>query len=40
VIVMGASLRHDVYRRLMGSLPLRVLARTSSSVLLAKQPPG
>jgi nucleotide-binding universal stress UspA family protein len=39
VIMLGASLRHDVYRRLVGSLPLRILARTPSSVLLAKRPP-
>ncbi len=39
VICMGASLRHDVYRRMKGSLPLQILARTKSSVLLAKLPP-
>ena len=36
VIVMGASLRHDVYRRMLGSLPMQVLARSQSSILLAK----
>jgi hypothetical protein len=36
---MGASLRHDVHRRVRGSLPLQVLAKTDSSVLLAKLPP-
>jgi nucleotide-binding universal stress UspA family protein len=39
VIVMGASLRHDVYRRMLGSLPMQVLARTDASVLLVKLPP-
>ena len=39
VIVMGASLRHDVYRRMMGSLPLQVLSKTDASVLLVKLPP-
>ena len=36
VIFMGASLRHDIYRRLMGSLPIQILARTASSVLVVK----
>ncbi|RJQ71445.1 MAG: universal stress protein [Desulfobacteraceae bacterium] len=39
VIVMGASLRHDVYRRMLGALPLQVLERTPASVLLVKQLP-
>ncbi len=39
VIVMGASLRHDVYRRMLGSLPMQVLAQTDASVLLVKLPP-
>ncbi len=39
VVVMGASLRHDVHRRVRGSLPLHVLAKTESSLLLAKLPP-
>jgi nucleotide-binding universal stress UspA family protein len=39
VITMGASLRHDVYRRMRGSLPMEVLARTESSLLLVKLPP-
>jgi nucleotide-binding universal stress UspA family protein len=39
VVVMGGSLRHDVHRRVRGSLPLQVLSRTESSVLLAKVPP-
>ena len=38
VIVMGASLRHDVYRRMRGSLPIEILARTESTVLLVKLP--
>ena len=36
VIVMGASLRHDIYRRMLGSLPMQVLSRSQSSILLAK----
>lgn len=36
VIFIGASLRHDVYRRLKGSLAIQILARTASSVLVAK----
>ena len=39
LILMGASMRHDVYRRTRGSLPIRVLARTKASVLLSKAPP-
>jgi nucleotide-binding universal stress UspA family protein len=39
VIVMGASLRHDVYRRMLGSLSMQVLSQTESSVLLVKLPP-
>jgi nucleotide-binding universal stress UspA family protein len=39
VIVMGASLRHDVYRRMLGSLPMQVLTQTNASVLLVKLPP-
>ncbi len=39
VIVMGASLRHDVYRRMLGSLPMQVLSHTDASVLLVKLPP-
>ena len=39
VIFLGASLRHDVYRRLLGSLPIQILARTKSSVLVAKALP-
>jgi nucleotide-binding universal stress UspA family protein len=39
VIVMGASLRHDVMRRMLGSLPIQVLDLTDSSLLLAKLPP-
>lgn len=39
VIVMGASLRHDVYRRMMGSMTMQVLTRTGSSFLLVKEPP-
>jgi nucleotide-binding universal stress UspA family protein len=39
VIVMGASLRHDVYRRMMGSMTMQILTRTDASFLLIKQPP-
>jgi nucleotide-binding universal stress UspA family protein len=39
LLVMGASMRHDVYRRTRGSLPMRVLACTTASVLLSKAPP-
>ena len=39
VIFVGASLRHDVYRRLLGSLPMQILARTKSSVLVVKALP-
>ena len=38
VIVMGASLRHDLVRRLKGSLPLEIIAKTEASVLLVKLP--
>jgi nucleotide-binding universal stress UspA family protein len=40
VVVMGATLRHDVHYRVRGSLPLQILAKTESSVLLAKLSPG
>jgi nucleotide-binding universal stress UspA family protein len=39
IIMMGASLRHDVYRRMLGSLPMRILERTPSSVLIVKRLP-
>ena len=39
VIFVGASLRHDIYRRLLGSLPMQILARTKSSVLVVKALP-
>ena len=39
VIVMGATLRHDVHHRVRGSLPLQLLSKTESSLLLAKLPP-
>jgi nucleotide-binding universal stress UspA family protein len=39
VVVMGATLRHDLHHRVTGSLPLQVLKETRSSVLLVKQPP-
>jgi nucleotide-binding universal stress UspA family protein len=36
VIFIGASLRHDVYRRLKGSLATQILARSAASVLVVK----
>jgi nucleotide-binding universal stress UspA family protein len=39
VIMMGAGLRHDVYKRMMGSLPIQILSRTESSMILVKLPP-
>jgi nucleotide-binding universal stress UspA family protein len=36
VIFMGASLRHDVYRRLVGSLPMQLLDASAASVLVVK----
>jgi nucleotide-binding universal stress UspA family protein len=36
VIFLGASLRHDIYRRLMGSLAIQILDRTAASVLVVK----
>jgi nucleotide-binding universal stress UspA family protein len=38
VIVMGESHMHDVRRRTLGSLPLKVLSRTDASFLMVKQP--
>jgi nucleotide-binding universal stress UspA family protein len=38
IIVMGESQMHDVRRRTFGSLPMKVLARTDSSFLMAKHP--
>lgn len=39
VIVLGASLRHDVYRRMLVSPPMQILTQTNASVLLIKLPP-
>ena len=39
VVVMGATLRHDLHHRVRGSLPLQVLSETESTVLLVKLPP-
>ncbi|MGD2271758.1 MAG: universal stress protein [Desulfobacterales bacterium] len=39
VLMMGASLRHDVYKRMRGSLPIKILSRTESSMILVKRPP-
>lgn len=38
LIVLGESGKHDVRRRTIGTLPLRILAHTDASVLLVKQP--
>jgi nucleotide-binding universal stress UspA family protein len=38
VIVMGESHMHDVRRRTLGTLPLKVLPRTDASFLMVKQP--
>lgn len=38
LLVMGESGKHDVHRRTIGTLPLRILPRTDASVLLVKQP--
>jgi nucleotide-binding universal stress UspA family protein len=38
VIVMGESHMHDVRRRTLGTLPLKVMPRTDASFLLVKQP--
>jgi nucleotide-binding universal stress UspA family protein len=39
VIMMGASLRHDIYKRMLGSLPIQILSKTESSMILVKLPP-
>ncbi len=36
VIVVGASLRHDLYRRLAGSMSTQILAYATASVLIVK----
>ncbi len=36
VIFLGASLRHDLYRRLRGSLAMQILSRSPSSVVVVK----
>jgi nucleotide-binding universal stress UspA family protein len=38
VIVMGESHMHDVRRRTLGTLPMKVLPRTEASFLMVKQP--
>ena len=38
IIVMGESHMHDVRRRTLGTLPLKVLSRTEASFLMVKQP--
>jgi nucleotide-binding universal stress UspA family protein len=39
VLMMGGSLRHDVFRRMLGSMPMRVLEHTPASVLIVKRLP-
>ena len=39
LVMMGASLRHDVYRQTRGSLPMRLLSCARASILLVKAPP-
>lgn len=36
IIVVGASLRHDIYRRLAGSMSTRILTHATASVLVVK----
>lgn len=38
IIVMGESHMHDVRRRTLGALPMKVLPRTDASILMVKQP--
>jgi nucleotide-binding universal stress UspA family protein len=38
IIVMGESHMHDVRRRTLGTLPMKVLPRTEASFLMVKQP--
>ena len=38
IIVMGESQMHDVRRRTLGTLPMKVLPRTDASFLMVKQP--
>jgi nucleotide-binding universal stress UspA family protein len=38
IIVMGESHMHDVRRRTLGALPMKVLPRTDASFLMVKQP--
>ena len=38
IIIMGESHMHDVRRRTLGTLPLKVLSRTEASFLMVKQP--
>ena len=38
MIVGGASLKHDAHHRVRGSLPVQLLSKTESSLLLAKLP--
>jgi nucleotide-binding universal stress UspA family protein len=37
IIVMGESHKHDLRRRTLGTLPMKVMARTDSSFLMVKQ---
>ncbi len=38
LLVLGESGKHDVHRRTIGTLPMRILPRTEASVLIVKQP--
>jgi nucleotide-binding universal stress UspA family protein len=38
IIVMGESHKHDVRRRTLGTLPMKVLPRTDATFLMVKQP--
>lgn len=39
VVVMGATLKHDLHHRVKGSLPLQVLSESGCTMLLVKVPP-
>ena len=39
VVVMGATLKHDLHHRLKGSLPLQILSESGATMLLVKLPP-
>lgn len=39
VVVMGATLKHDLHHRMKGSLPLQILSESGATMLLVKLPP-